>query len=231
MIPDFSKLMRDPVILVMYVFVVFGAGVLGAILVGVIGRYSALLLWKDLSRSWILRLRLLGGLGGAVVAYALIGSGGGVGFGPGQGGMPGKGPGTSDSTHVVSLAEPTKNPAEPDPSKQVPRAPETVRVVMLGPDTTPPSVEPDRYFAIAGDTPPEALNVEQVVTRIRERKGTTPLQEVELVVSAGSSSFGRQHVLPLRKQIIEGLRLPFSEPDFSGNPLKDRSRFEPPAIK
>jgi hypothetical protein len=227
LVPDFGKLMQNPLWLVLYAFVVLGAAALGAVLTSVVGRYSAILFWKDLSRGWILRLRVLGGLAGAVIAYALIGHGGGVGFGPGQGGFPGRGPGTADGTKLVSLADRTDTSGEPDTSKPAAKLPAIVRVVMLGPETKPASEEPDHFFAIEGDEPLQALNVDQVVQRIRKRQADSGVQEVDLVVSKGSSSFGRPFVEPLRNRVRRELRLAFSEPNFSGDPLKDRSRFEP----
>jgi hypothetical protein len=219
---DLAQWQQNPLGLVLYGLVLVGGALLGGLLVGLIGRYTALLFWKELSTRTVLLLRLVGGIGGAVAAFSLIGDGSGFGFGPGPGGLPGGGKGTGDA---VSLAD--QSPSSTDPASAT-KTPVVVRIVMLGGDTKPPYEEPDRFFAFVEQPGERPLDIPEVLERLRTLQGQRPVKEVELVVSEGTSLFGVKHVPLLRDRIIRELRVPFSQPDFSGNPLKDRSRYEPP---
>lgn len=133
-LPDFGQMLQNPLWLVLYIFVLLGGALAGGLVLGATGKYGAVLFWKELSGGAILRLRLLGGLGGAVTALALIGDGSGLGFGPGQGGFPGKGPGSVEGTEHDPASSLTARLAPPAPEKPSPRP---IRIVLLGPATQP----------------------------------------------------------------------------------------------
>jgi hypothetical protein len=111
-LPDFSNWKENPVGLALYGLVLVGGALLGGILLGLVGRYTALLFWKELSTRAVLILRLIGGIGGAALTFSLIGSGDGFGPGPAAGVEVAKttGPSRSAVKRTVLLVRIRSNP-------------------------------------------------------------------------------------------------------------------------
>jgi hypothetical protein len=225
-LPDFSNWKENPVGLALYGLVLVGGALLGGILLGLVGRYTALLFWKELSTRAVLILRLIGGIGGAALTFSLIGSGDG--FGPGPGGLPGGGRGSGEDHRPVALRSETDSTPRSDKIEPAPTTSGSLRVLILGPETTPPYEEPDRFFRIEGEEAARAMTVSELVERLRMLSTGGRVQEVELIVTGESTGVARPFIPQLRERVLRDLRLPFSQPDFSANPFKDRSRYEPP---
>ncbi len=225
-LPDFPNLLQNPWQLALTALVTLGGATVGAIVLSFGVRALCVTLWKDLSSSAIFRLRLLGGLAGAVIAFSYLGSGGGgFGFGPGPGGLPG-GRGEGESR-----PQPLTNPQTTSPSKpaSAPSPRSILKVGMLGAKTSPPYEYPNGLFAIIGDPADKVLTIDQVIERIRLRKQQEALEAVQLVANAESSVLGMSLIKPLRERILKEIRVPFLQPNFEAeNPFEaEPVRFSP----
>jgi hypothetical protein len=198
-----------------YVFIIVATGIVGAYLTGFVSRGAAMLVYKDLSRAWVFRTRVLGGLAGALTAYLLLSPGDlGIGRGPGQGGTTGTGTGTGEVK--TDQATQPNTLLQPGPGKTTDRAggSQVLRITLLGDGTEPPWQPRNRFFAIADAPMPEALDVEGVIRMIEERKKSGELREVELVVTRHSTSLQNLEVQRLRRAVEQaGLRFHSPDPD------------------
>jgi hypothetical protein len=202
----------NPVMLIFYALVVIGAAAVSGLVVGFLLRRVAMLFWKDLSQAALFRVRFIGGLGGGILAYVLLGPGGG--WGPGWGGGPGDGAaekGTGNAAPQVALA-PTKTKGQPSDAAAAPE-PAVLKVRLLGEHTTPPYEQADRLFAFAEDAEPRAVDLEAVMKRIKELQGGNRIKEVELLITKQSTILENPAVERLRQRVLKEARLPFTQPD------------------
>ena len=202
----------------LYWLVVIAVAVTTAFLSGVASRVVAAVLFREISSGAVTRIRLLGGVGGAIVAYVLLGTvdwGAGLGTGNELGITP-------ERTEAVTQPDPSKPPEEPPPPTEPknplaadPKQPASVvYLALLGEGTDPPYQPKNRFFAFMDETPRQPLDVDEVMRRLAERQKRGKITEVELVVSPQSTSLYNLEVQRLRRALAEaGLRFYAPDPD------------------
>jgi hypothetical protein len=203
---------------IVYGFIIIAATVMGAFTSSFVARRVAGVLWRDLSRGVILRIRVLGGACGGILAYLLLGGlnmGAGFGFGPGTGQVSQQGASVPEGS--AEAPSPKPKPSEPDAKQGLLPAvtgPSLVRIQLLGQTTQPPYRPQNRFFAFVDDPTPEPLDVEGVMRRLEELQKPGNLKEVELVVSPGSTSLRNLEVQRLEREVARaGLRFYAPNPD------------------
>jgi hypothetical protein len=222
---EFVQSLTSPWEIIKQGLVMLGAALLGGVLFGFVVRRILLLLWKDPSRAALLRLRLLGGIGSAALAYLLLNEGGlGPGFGTGSGGAP-----------RANVGEPKVEESSPlsphspaiSPQKLVPSPIEeatVLRIKLLGTQTDPAYAPPDGFFTLADDPSSKPMDVGTTMRRIMDFKRRGKLKEVELAITRQSTLLENPVVDQLRESVLREARVPFVQPNperpFSGQKIR-----------
>ncbi len=233
---DLSRLTDEPWKLVLCALLVVGGFVAGYALTALVLRGVTLVVFRSLSRAALFRLRLTGGMAGAIAAL-FIGFGGGFGFGPGAGGAPSESGSLAEHTPNSSTAQNQAAMSLMDQQKPGRAEPGVLRVLLLGERTVPPGREPDGFFAFPDDPAPLAVNIDAVMQRVRDRKKEGRLTEVELTISRDPPSVLLEHPVVaeeggLRERVLKEAGVPFVQPDpqkLFEEPFASRKlRYEPP---
>jgi hypothetical protein len=212
----------------------------GALLTGWLLGLLAAISGQEASKRTVLWSRLGGGTIGGILAWLLLHFGS-PGSGPGDGGTE---PGTDTKPNTAEVLPP--DPAPPSsavfaPARdELPKEKLILRVKLLGPNSEPPFVPPDKYFLVLGVVsatsanapmifpstwPKEPINAEAILQRVEQIRQESTLEAVELHVTPYSTSLRHNEVSKLRRLLMEAKvrfdsSLDTEQPKYS--PLVDR---------
>jgi hypothetical protein len=137
--------------------VVVAGFLFGAVLLGLCARVVAVILLRELTRSALLRTRLVGGVVGAILAYIMPGLGGlGGGFGPGE----------SAEQRLVSSADPDRQtPSDKSAPKDQPRA-GVFRIELVRESAFDKAGKPKNRFFVLPEKRGELADVDAVIKHL-----------------------------------------------------------------
>jgi len=212
----------------------------GALLTGWVFGLLAAMSGQEASRRTLLWSRLGGGTVGGILAWLFL-----------HLGLPDRGSGDT--------AAPPGRETKPSPAEVLPPVPAPasaavstlaesklskekliLHIKLLGPNSEPPFVSPDKYFSILGvvsatsanvpmifppSWPKEPINAEAILLLVEQIRGESSLEAVELHVTPYSTSLRHNEVSKLRRLLMQAkVRLDYpldpEQPKYS--PLVDR---------
>jgi hypothetical protein len=124
---------------------------------------------------------------------------------------------------------PAPDPGTAKPGEVVTAKNENFQIVLLGPKTVPPAIEPDRFLRIATDMAPLAVSNDAIMRIVMQVKNQ--FKAVELVITRDSNMEGMGQVDSLRDRVLKEAQLPFVQPDPQDPLGNKREVFAPPNKK